>query len=871
MIVNKRGETKQGQRSGQTTPSRMLLLREVLFLLLLLLLLILADMWCYQQGLPVELDEQGGKATLHVGSQTLPLGLIGVPVTLQFAFHDPLVHEYQLDGTDSTNNFTLDTTYLKGIANAPYYRFQSWMRNLDGTSRWSDLRVSNNGNLLTSNDWPANSSSVSLGTASTQTLLPTPSSVVSLRIQVLLRRPETPMSLVLTTTDNATVQITLDRNDRKITVTRSASGTTTTIASTFFPVDVLPFAAMVMDTLLRTTLWAIVVLLVMLGCEVGVVGVWVLWAKTVNGGDVVRIRRGGGGEVVGWGPLGRPILGQKMIFAHHIPHRPSSATPAPTDTSVSKNGATQGSSPPIIRRPRPYEYVGRITARLTQAMHPIALVMLTGSLCFVAWIAYVQYHGEPHIYDASAYVFAAKMYAGGHLAVPIPQAVDRFPGPFMVQFEGQWFAQYAPGTALTLVPGVWLGVPWLIEPMLGTLALLGIGLIAARLYDRRVATLAVVLGALSPFYSYLAASYLSHAVALFYMVWGLWAMLRFIQGEKGWNLALAAICFGMADLTRDLVGILFVATTVPGLLLLSWRQVPQNWQRWLGPGLSFLAIGLVFVVMSLEFNAALTHSPWVTPRSLFFAGDRWGFGQDVGFYGQHTLAAGFVNLDELLTILAIDLYGWPFYLTLALLALPFLTRKARGADWFLLVSIIVLAGAYIGYFYHGIYLGPRYLFETLPFLLMLTARGIVTLAAWSVDTVSVLEQRWHMKREVGRKISIPTVTLVLLLILCNVLYFLPRQVELHQNYSGLPSGYRIHLDAVYHPSLHNALIVTGDYTIYQFVLFPLNDPLLHGDLVYAWASSAADYAALRAAFPGRQLYHLDIQADGTVQYRLISH
>lgn len=855
LIVNKRGETKQGQRLGQTTSSRMLLLREVLFLLLLLLVLILADIVCYQQGLPVELDEQGGKATLHVGSQTLPLGLIGVLVALQFAPHDPLVHEYQLDGTDSTNNFTLDTTCLKGIANSPYYHFQSWMRNLDGTSLWSDLRVSSNGHLLMSSDWPANGSSVSLGTTavqSPQTLLPTPSSTGSLRIQVMLRRPETPMSVILTTADNATVQITLDRNDRKITVTRSVSGNTTTIAAAFFPVDVLPFAAMVMDTLFRTTLWAIVILLVVLGCEVGIVGGWILWGKIVNGEDATPIRRGGGGWDEGRGPLGRPISGQKKIFADHISDKDDPRVP---------------SSQPL--HPRPYGYLRHITARLTHAIHPIALVMLVGSLCFVAWIAYVQYHGEPHIYDASAYLFAAKMYAGGHLAVPIPQEIDRFPGPFMVQFEGQWFAQYALGTALTLVPGVWLGVPWLVEPILGTFALLGIGLIAARLYDRRVATLTVMLGALSPFYSYLAASYLSHVVALFYFVWGLWGLLCFIEGEAEWHLLLSALCFGMAGLTRDLVAVLFVATTAPGLLFLSWGKVRQNWQRWIGPSLGFLAISLVFVVMSLEFNAFLTHSPWVTPRSLFFAGDRWGFGQDIGFYGQHTLAAGFVNLDELLTILAIDLYGWPFYLTLALLALPFLTRKAKGADWFLLVSIVILTGAYIGYFYHGIYLGPRYLFETLPFLLMLTARGIVTLAAWSVDAVSVLEQRWHMKREVVRKTSIATVLLVILLILCNLLYYLPRQVELHQNFSGLPSGYHIDLDAVYHPPLHNALIVTGDYTIYQFVLFPLNDPLLHENLVYAWASSAADYAELRAAFPGRQLYRLDIQANGTVRYKRI--
>jgi hypothetical protein len=143
----------------------------------------------------------------------------------------------------------------------------------------------------------------------------------------------------------------------------------------------------------------------------------------------------------------------------------------------------------------------------------------------------------------------------------------------------------------------------------------------------------------------------------------------------------------------------------------------------------FLGVVLVFVGINYGFNTLLTGSPWMTPRLLFFAGDHWGFGPGVGFYGQHTVAAGFVNLDELLTILAIDLFGWPFYLTFVFLLMPFLTRWAVVADWVLLLAASIMVGAYIGYFYHGIYLGPRYLFETLPFLLILTARGILTLAA----------------------------------------------------------------------------------------------------------------------------------------------
>ncbi len=491
----------------------------------------------------------------------------------------------------------------------------------------------------------------------------------------------------------------------------------------------------------------------------------------------------------------------------------------------------------------------------------------------MTWVAAVQYHGEAHIFDASAYLFAAKMYALGHLSVPVPPAADRFPGAFMIQYNGRWFGQYAPGTALTLVPGIWLGIPWIIEPLLGTFALLGIGLIAARLYNRKVATLAVLLGTLSPFYTYLAASYLSHAIALFYIVWALWALLRFTYGRGIWYMILSAALFGMAGLTRDLVSLLYVALLVPGVILLYWRVVRKEWRRWLMGGALFLVVGFLFIGISLAFNAVLTGSIYVTPRSLFFAGDHWGFGQNVGFYGQHTIAAGFVNLDELLTILAIDLYGWPFYLSFAFLVMPFLTRRAIRADWLMLVVAVVTTGAYVGYYYHGIYLGPRYLFETLPFLLILTARGIITLAETGASV-----RVWYQKvRQQSVTTQLPTSTrsvitivLVVLLVSCSLLYFMPRQIELHQNYTGLPAGTVLDLEAMYHPPMHNAIVVTSDFTLYQFVLFPLNDPYLHNSVIYALASSQPDYAELHTAYPGRTLYRLNVGNGGAVTYTQVA-
>ncbi|MEO6889930.1 MAG: glycosyltransferase family 39 protein, partial [Ktedonobacteraceae bacterium] len=650
---------------------------------------------------------------------------------------------------------------------------------------------------------------------------------------VLLQRPETPRTLNLVAANGSILHITIDRNDRHIAVTRFEPGVgdNLPVASTFFPVDAAPFTAEVIDTIARTLLAAVLLLLlVMMGEALVAVVRKRFWIDDVEYDERRVAERG-------------PVTGRRL------------ATP------VHEIGQAGG------------RLWGRGWRALRGALHPVALVMLGLSLLYVVWIAVVQYNGEPHIFDASAYLFAAKMYATGHLSVPIPPAAELFPGPFMIQFHGRWFAQYAPGTALTLAPGVLLGVPYLVEPILGTLALLGTGLIAARLYDRRVASLAVILGTLSPFYSYLAASYLSHAIALFYLVWGLWALLRFAQGAAWWHMPLAAAFFGMAGLTRDQVAVLFVTIILAGVLLLSWRQVYSEWRRWILPALAFVAVVLLFVGISLAFNAALTGSPWLTPRQLFFAGDHWGFGMGVGFYGQHTIAAGLVNLDELLTILAIDLFGWPFYLTLAFIAIPFLTRRANGTDWLLLLWTLIMTGAYIGYFYHGIYLGPRYLFETLPFLLVLTARGILALGASALEVRQAVGNRLNMRRATGPlqlarspAISVVTIAIVACLLACNLLYFTPRQTAVYQNYTGLPLGMHVDLAAVYHPPMHHTIVVTDNYWLYAFVLFPLNDPQLHSDVIYASASNQAQYVELRQAFPGRTLYRIDVAPDGSVRY-----
>ncbi len=710
------------------------------------------------------------------------------------------------------------------------------MRDLAGTSSWRDMRVWAGGRLSSAIPSPA---------AGKPELLP---SAASVTFSVCLQRPETPVTLQVLTADQTALAVTIDRNDRQVTVKRTTASqsTASTVASMFFPVDAPPFAAMVLDSLTRTALWAICALLgvLLIDATLALLGATRLYGSLVS-------------------------LGARVVQALR-----------PAQNGKARRWTSERIAEADVARPSaPATQLRRWWQALTASISPVALAALVVFFVYVVWIALVQYRALPHIYDASAYLFGAKIYATGHVSAPVPVAVDRFPGPFMVQQHGRWFPQYPPGTGLMLALGYVVGAPWLIEPILGTLALLAIGLMAGRLYDRRVATLTIVLGALSPFYSYLAASYLSHAVALFFLSWGFWALVRFAQRGPTWYLPLSAALFGMATLTRDLIALLFAAVVITGVLILSWRELRRDWPRWVLPGAAFIAVACCFVVLHLLFDLSLTGNALVTPRTLFSAGDRWGYGPGIGFYGQHTLAAGFVNVDELLTSLAIDLYGWPFYLTLCLLAMPFLVWRWRAPDWLMLAGAVVVIGSYVGYFYHGIYLGPRYLSEALPFILVLTARGIVALneagsAVSRAITSWLAATRGHTRPAAPRVskllVSVGTCALIAALVACNLLYYTPRQSVLYRNFSGLPAGRRIDTAALGHAPLHHAIVVTGDYMLYGYTLFALNDPLLRGDVLYAYAQTANDYQELRADFPGRAIYAILIAPSGAVSYVRVS-
>jgi len=75
------------------------------------------------------------------------------------------------------------------------------------------------------------------------------------------------------------------------------------------------------------------------------------------------------------------------------------------------------------------ERVSALWARGYSASSIVSLAALAIFLASALYVALGEYNGMPHIFDAQAYVFQAKVLASGRLFMPLPPLADSFPIP----------------------------------------------------------------------------------------------------------------------------------------------------------------------------------------------------------------------------------------------------------------------------------------------------------------------------------------------------------------------------------------------------------------------------------------------------------
>jgi hypothetical protein len=358
------------------------------------------------------------------------------------------------------------------------------------------------------------------------------------------------------------------------------------------------------------------------------------------------------------------------------------------------------------------------TDRLFQA---IVLGLLAALLVLASVGAFSR---QPLLIDSIIQLFQAKIFARGAVVAPVPPLEAFFSTQHMVVSEGRWYGQYPPGHPAVLALGVWLRAPWIIPILLtlGTAWL--IGRIATRAFDAATGRLTMVLLVLSPFFWFMGASYMNHVSTLFFIALFVWLFQRW-EGEGPetrtplW-IAVGGMALGAAFLSRPLTALAVgAAFAFPAL-----RSAGRRWPVVAVSGL--LGFALVASLYFL-FNAATTGDP-LTPGYMELWGSRHGYGFHESPWGDiHTPLTGLRNELVDIGLLHGFLFEWPVPALLPLGLVLAAGWAMRGWDRRMLLAFFALPLAYFFYWHRDAFLGPRYLYEGLPFVMPLTARAILIL------------------------------------------------------------------------------------------------------------------------------------------------
>ena len=194
-----------------------------------------------------------------------------------------------------------------------------------------------------------------------------------------------------------------------------------------------------------------------------------------------------------------------------------------------------------------------------------ALIILVAGV-FYALLARVVLQGYPYSGDEYSTVLQAEGFARGVLKARAPPYADWVAVDHVV-IDGFVRSKYPPGTAALLSLGVRAGVPWLVTPLVGVLALVVFWFAARAVLDRRRSFLALAFLAAAPLFAYQSATFLSHTPTLLFGALGMLAVAQWARSGRDGYLVLFGLSVGCVFIIRPVDGVLL------GLSLIAFRSL----------------------------------------------------------------------------------------------------------------------------------------------------------------------------------------------------------------------------------------------------------------------------------------------------------
>ncbi|MBW1855421.1 MAG: glycosyltransferase family 39 protein [Deltaproteobacteria bacterium] len=412
--------------------------------------------------------------------------------------------------------------------------------------------------------------------------------------------------------------------------------------------------------------------------------------------------------------------------------------------------------------------------------------------------------------------------------------------------DNKWYSQYPPGHSLLLMLGLFVGAPWLIGPLLGTLSLFIFYLLVKNIYgDHQITYLSSTLLLLSPFFLFMSSNHMNHTSTLFFIVLFLYFYTRIFSSDSLTPAFFSGLSLGYAINIRPLTAVAIGIPFICNLLVCAYKKREVKMRKVL---IFAVAVSLM-VILLLLYNYLTNGNPLLFGYqekyyTLGFLGDAQGWQPQ-----PHTLKGGIINTSNNLIGLNQYLFEWPLPSLIFILILFSTSIRKNRWDYLFLLSSLTLILGYFFYYHQDYIFGPRFYYSLTPFLIILTARGFLGIPHW-------LEKKRFNKRKIEASLYL----LLLLCFLYTLSFSLPSLVKKYSDDYWWVTD-KLH-KTVKEQGITNAIVfidcwhppkIKKPNLIYYGSGFQLNSPDLKDDVIYALDLKDKNIELMKA-FPNRDYY-----------------
>ena len=328
---------------------------------------------------------------------------------------------------------------------------------------------------------------------------------------------------------------------------------------------------------------------------------------------------------------------------------------------------------------------------------------------------------HPTNVDEIAQLWHARILLSGRLALP-PDPNPEFFAIDNVIDRPLWLSQFPIGGPAFLAPGVAIGAPWLVNPVLTALTALGVYQLGRRAYGEALARAAAALFVASPMVLIMGGSQMNHTPTAWLITLALATLPVWLDATGGRarsvSAAIIGACVGVAAMIRPLDAA--IAAAVLGVVMLDATK--RELARWASVAVANVT-GAIPVTLLLIANSRTTGAPLRWGYQVL-----WGPNHSLGLHLDpegvpHTAGRALLLGVRYAMDLNWAVTTWPVPVLLIIALALLLARKPHRWDALLLSLCAAQMTAYALYWHYGQFAGPRFLFTAVPALLVLAARA----------------------------------------------------------------------------------------------------------------------------------------------------